>query len=320
MINFFNKFVYTEESLALNLSKQLKKKPEKYFYVLCLKILREFYRFFQRFITYPSLREFFKSCEKFFFKKLYVKKNLLAEGIKNNSYCEISNIFSSKQIKEIKEFTKKKNLIGIYTGEKKFNLKSVPTNTSMGYLNTEDLLNCPHIIEGANNNKLNDILKAYFQRTYKLDWIWCWWSFPQKNSVGPQIFHRDYENLNFVKVFVYLTDTDLKNGAHELIKSSHKSNHFYSKTRYAEKDIYKKFKKSDLVKIKGKAGKTFIENTFAIHRGNAPIKKKRLILCYMFSIIPSSRSPKLPFFNSNIKKFSKDIKKNKYLNSLFIDQ
>ena len=115
MINFFNKFVYTEESLALNLSKQLKKKPEKYFYVLCLKILREFYRFFQRFITYPSLREFFKSCEKFFFKKLYVKKNLLAEGIKNNSYCEISNIFSSKQIKEIKEFTKKKNLIGIYT-------------------------------------------------------------------------------------------------------------------------------------------------------------------------------------------------------------
>lgn len=318
-MKLFNNFVLKEESLALNLSKQLKKKPEKYFYVLRLKILREIYRYFQRLITYPSLREYFKSFEKLFFKKLVVKNNSIAKKIKNNSYSEIHNIFSPKQIKEIKEYTKKKKLIGIYTGEKKFNFNSVPKNTSMGYLNTEDLLNCPHIIDGANDKKLNNMLRAYFQRPYKLDWIWCWWSFPQKKSVGPQMYHRDYENFNFLKVFVYLTNTNSKNGSHELIKSSHKYNNFYSKKRYLEKDIYKKFKKIDFIEIKGKAGKTFVENTFAIHKGNAPIKKKRLILCYMFSIIPSRRSPKLPFFNSNKTKFSKAIKKNKYLNSLFIE-
>ena len=321
MFNYLTTFLHEEESLALDLSEQLKKNPNKILKVFFIKIFRQLYRDFQRIIIYPSLREFFKYVEKQFFKSLNTKKINHSENIKKNSFTIIDNIFSQKQIKEIVKYIKNKKLISIYTGEKKFTLKNVPKDASMGYLETETLLNCPHILDRANDEKLHKILRGYFGKKYKLDWIWCWWSFPKrKKSVGPQMFHRDYENFNFVKVFVYLTDTGSRNGSHEVIKSSHRKNKLYSRRRYSIDEIRSNFNKKDIVKISGKSGKTFIENTFAIHRGNVPLEKKRLILCYMFSIVPSRRSPKIPFQKyRNIKSLFKKKKIDKYLNSLFLE-
>ena len=46
-----------------------------------------------------------------------------------------------------------------------------------------------------------------------------------KRKIGPQLFHRDYESFNFVKLFVYLTDVGKENGPHEyIIRSNIKDN------------------------------------------------------------------------------------------------
>ena len=69
------------------------------------------------------------------------------------------------------------------------------------YFQTKNLIKCPHIFEGANNEKILSILSNYFGCKFKLDWVWAWWSFPSNEKAGPQLFHRDYESFNFIKLF-----------------------------------------------------------------------------------------------------------------------
>ena len=135
---------------------------------------------------------------------------------------------------------------------------------------------------------------------------------PSDNPLGPQLFHRDYESMNFVKVFVYLTNVNKDNGPHQIISGTHTKNYFFTRERFADSDINMQFGKT-IKTIYGNAGTNFLANTYSIHRGQHPLKKKRLVLVYLFSIIPSNRCPKLPFMNVNTlsdKKLVKEIKKN----------
>ena len=57
-----------------------------------------------------------------------------------------------------------------------------------------------------------------------------------------------------------------------------------------------------------------------VHRGVDPKEENRLVLVYLFSIIPSNRSPKVPVvkFSNLSEEFRKTIK-NKYIFDIFID-
>ena len=71
----------------------------------------------------------------------------------------------------------------------------------------------------------------------------------------------------------------------------------------------------------GNKGTTFLANTYAIHKGLLPKKNKRLVLVYLFSVIPSLRSPKIPPINfKNLDEKSQSmVEKNKYINNQFIN-
>ena len=209
----------------------------------------------------------------------------------------------------------KKDLVNIFESASKKKM-------DMQYYKTEDLISFPLIIRGANNEYLNQLLSNYFECSYRLDWIWAWWSYAdEKNpSIGPQNFHRDYESFNFVKVFVYLTDVEGTDGSHQLICGSHKENKLYEIRRFSDDEISNNFNSIKIKNIDGKSGKTFVANTFAIHKGVKPFRNNRLILCYLFSVVPSRRSPKLPVINFSSFKSDRDLlKKNQYINSLFIN-
>ena len=122
--------------------------------------------------------------------------------------------------------------------------------------------------------------------------------------------------MNFLKVFVYLSDVDEFNGPHEYVVGSHKVNKLYKRERFEDQLIYKNFTKENIIRIKGKKGKTFIANTYGLHRGLQPKNKKRLVLVYLFSVIPSNRSPKLPVIKKNELSFYLEEKK---INSLFVN-
>lgn len=321
-------YSYNSEILEFDLEYQVnntyKKSKIILFKVLIKKIFRSFYRFLQRSLIKPQIREIIIYVERIFLKiisnkiKISHDQNVINKTIllKRDSYVEIENIFNQDELLKIREyFMSKKDLVNIFesTSKKKMDMQ---------YYKTEDLISFPLIIRGANNEYLNQLLSNYFECSYRLDWIWAWWSYAdEKNpSIGPQNFHRDYESFNFVKVFVYLTDVDGTDGSHQLICGSHKENKLYEIKRFSDDEISNNFNSIKIKNIDGKSGKTFVANTFAIHKGVKPFRNNRLILCYLFSVVPSRRSPKLPVINFSSFKSDRDLlKKNQYINSLFIN-
>ncbi len=325
MFKSTKKFVYKGEFLEFNLEEQIKNHKNKrltFFKILLKKISRNFYRFFQRILIKPSLRIKFASIEikliNFFSKKKYhVDSSNLKdiEYLNEHSSLEIPNLLSADKVNDIKRYLENKKKLNIYE-------KSINKKMPMDYYSTEDLINNHEILNIINNEKLIKIVSGYFKCDFKLDWIWSWWSYADTNndSVGPQLFHRDYESFNFLKLFIYLTDVDGEDGSHQIIKSSNNINSFYKISRFSDKEIYAKFNKDNCITIDGKAGKSFLANTFAIHRGLRPFNKDRLVLCYLLSTWPSRRSPKIPPIKFSEIQINKNVfLENKKIFNLFID-
>jgi len=329
-MNIFKKFLYEGEPLEFNLKEQILKKKINFLkiYIFFIKLFRVIYKSYQRFFLKPSTRLIFQKFEKFFLLKKYYKNtdNILitkqSRVLNNTGYLEIDSIFSKDELRETIDYLSEDHLLEpIYSDHKKFYLSNPPKGVKTGYLSSEVIIKSKHILKAINNPNFLSLLKDYFNCSFKLDWVWSWWSFPAEDLAGPQQFHRDYESMNFIKVFVYLTDVDQHNGPHSYIRGSHKIDRLYERKRFSDEIINKNFNDDEKLSILGKKGSTFIVNTFGIHKGMAPIKNNRLVLVYLFSVIPSNRSPKIPPVNfSDIEAKQKDMYlKNKEIFNLFID-
>ncbi len=324
-MNFLKKILYSAEPLEFNLKQQIYKRNHVNLikiYVFFVKLFRLTYKSYQRIFLLPKTRILFQKLEKVFLYKKYefntsIDLEKKTKELNINGYLEINNIFNDIELKETIDYLSNDHLLEpIYTNHEKFYLSKPPTDAKTGYIDTNTLVKSKHILKAANNQNLLNILKSYFGCSFKLDWVWAWWSFPSKEIAGPQLFHRDYESMNFLKVFVYLSNVDQFNGPHEYIVGSHKVNKLYKRERFSDQLIYKNFTKDKILTINGKKGKTFIANTFGIHRGLHPKNEKRLVLVYLFSVVPSNRSPKLPVLRKNELNF--DLKEKK-INSLFVE-
>jgi hypothetical protein len=98
---------------------------------------------------------------------------------------------------------------------------------------------------------------------------------PKKNN-KPQPLHIDWyprktksENCKMILIFVYLDNSNSKNGATQLVPKSH------LKTNYPEKygNVYKKFKNEKVVRVK--KGDILILNSNIWHRGGSNISGKK---------------------------------------------
>ena len=296
--------------------------------LIFLRLKHLIYKKFQRFILNPKFRNLFKIIENFIFKNnknnyIQIDKDLIKKKneLKKNNFIFIQNILKNDEIEYLqKKFKKEKNLIDVYTNNKNFSYEKKPVSAKMGYVPTENIFSDEIVLKAANDKKLVSLLNNYFNCKYSLDWAWSWWSFKNKEKDhGPQNFHRDYESFNFIKVFVYLTDVmNDEDGCHEFVLGSSHINQFYKRERYKSSDIKSRFE-DNIKKIFGKAGTTFIVDTFGIHRGVKPIAKDRLVLSLLYSVFPSNRSPKIPPLNFSELKHKDLYLKNKYLNRLYIN-
>lgn len=194
MIKILKKFFYEGEFLEIDLKRQINqdKYSNSIFILIFLKkIFRNFYRFFQRMLTKPSIRNKFALIEikiiNFFSKKKNYNfdnidlKNI--EYLEKNSSLDIPDLLSLDQVKEIKEYLKTKKKISIYE-------KSINKKMPMDYYATEELIEKHEILNVINNEKLIKIMSGYFKCNFKLDWIWSWWSYAngENDSIGSTTF------------------------------------------------------------------------------------------------------------------------------------
>ncbi len=98
-------------------------------------------------------------------------------------------------------------------------------------------------------------------------------------SATAQLYHHDLHRLQFVKLFIYLTDVDMDSGPHTLIKGTHRDRprEMWADGRHTDEAITKSGLIDDEVNIVGPAGTVFLVDTSALHKGANPTSRHRLM-------------------------------------------
>lgn len=153
-------------------------------------------------------------------------------------------------------------------------------------------LNCPVIKNIAKDRKLVEIARSYFGAEPIVSGTRLWWLFVNKTEYDPNkgayFFHYDLDDYQCLKVFFYITEVTLANGAHVYVRGSHKK----KKLKYllslfklrSDREIIEYYGKDSLEYISGEAGTGFIEDVTCFHKATPPQKSDRLMLQIQFTL------------------------------------
>lgn len=176
----------------------------------------------------------------------------------------------------------------------------VPATCKRATYDSRDTLACMPLMELANDP---DVLAAAGQRLGckpTLASAEAWWTFGENNPEGRKsaddIYHRDLDDVQFLKLFAYLTDVQVDNGAHCFVLGSHKSPLLTRRGAISDQDVEHSFSRNDLKVVTGKAGTAFLEETWGIHRPLMARQGRRLIFSAIYTVrgrVPwAKRSPR----------------------------
>lgn len=170
-----------------------------------------------------------------------------------------------------------------------------PAPTHVAYFSNEQVVNAPHCLRLANDPQILSAVGQVLGAKPTISYMAAWWSMPGRGKAEhAEMFHRDVDDLRFVKLFVYLTDVTADSGPHMFVRGSHKSEELSARIRYTDDDVESVFDKNDILSLTGPAGTMFLENTFGLHRGIPPAREPRLIFQILYSFEEYIAGPKRP--------------------------
>jgi hypothetical protein len=172
----------------------------------------------------------------------------------------------------------------------------VPPETHVADFEDGDVLAAPHLLEIANHPKVLAIVENALGARPTIGTLRAWWSTPSASGEPEhaELFHRDVDDLRFLKLFVYLTDVDDESGPHVYAKGSHRKTALARIDRYSEEEVAAAVGEDSIVRLTGPAGTTFIENTYGLHRGLPPTRRPRLLFQVLYTLRPVIYGPKRP--------------------------
>lgn len=94
-------------------------------------------------------------------------------------------------------------------------------------------------------------------------------------------YHYDIEPRHTLYVYFYLTDVDVRAGAHVLIRGSHHQKSWRLKlasTRQTEQALFRHYSRESVTIVEGKAGFGFLADPACYHKALAPDRDRRLML------------------------------------------
>lgn len=157
----------------------------------------------------------------------------------------------------------------------------------------QDLFNNLTVQKLINNKIFIQIAEKYFKKTPILSAVNMWWNpvrkkklniQTEKNNQSAQMYHFDLDRIKWLKLFIYLTDTDKETGPHEYVATSHRPDNKPKELldlgykRIPDDLINKHYQKNLIKKVCGRKGTIFIADTSCYHRGLPPEKNDRLIM------------------------------------------
>ena len=247
-------------------------------------------------------------------------QNTAAEKMKVDGVVKLGCLLNKKQIDDIHSHFKHCKVypshVASISEQANNTLEEVKKISRFAAYGLTDILNAPHILNLINSPAVVNIARNYLGCQPTLYSVNSWWSFEGKEKFRPaagQKFHRDPDGVKFCSMFIFLTDTDEKNGAHKFIKGSHNSEVFQQEilargkqAGLSKSEIDQIFQdtftndgySSDLENtllplfadkvetLSGDKGSAFITDSYGLHKGLLINKGERLILWARYSITP----------------------------------
>jgi len=170
-----------------------------------------------------------------------------------------------------------------------------PAETHVAYFDNETVAAAPHALSITNDTRILSAVGAVLGAQPTISYMAAWWSLPGRGGAEhAELFHRDYDDLRFVKLFVYLTDVDADSGPHAFIRGSHRTPKLMERRRFSTDEVGANYPPEDHLELSGPAGTAFLENTFGLHRGIPPRSRPRLIFQALYSLAPYIGGPRKP--------------------------
>lgn len=174
--------------------------------------------------------------------------------------------------------------------------EEVPPETHVSHYSNEVIIDAPHLLGIANHPRVLAIVEKVLGARPTIGGLRLWWSTPSRSSEPEHAekFHRDVDDLRFLKLFVYLTDVDEDSGPHMFAAGSHRKDALTRIRRYEDAEVAAAVGAQSIMRFTGPAGTSFIENTYGLHRGLPPRSKARLVFQPLYTLRPVIYGPRKP--------------------------
>jgi hypothetical protein len=179
-----------------------------------------------------------------------------------------------------------------------------------------DVLDAPHLLELANHPRMLALAAGYLGCPPSLYSLNCFWTFAghAQPALVAQRFHRDPDDLRFCTLFAFLTDVGAQTCPHSYVVGSHDYRSFdpllLERARAAGLtpeqaqellqltyvgdgntvclDPYVERLLGDrIVRMTGRAGTCFAEDTYGLHKGTNPSGGDRLVFWARYGLGPN---------------------------------
>lgn len=148
-------------------------------------------------------------------------------------------------------------------------------------LDEAEVISSPAAQRLVADRSLLELARRYLEGMPVQDLVAMWWSVPGRgaaSSAAAQQFHFDLDRLEFLKVFVYLTDVELQNGPHVYVRGSHRDLPAGLRVdrRFGDDEVERWFPGRQ-VSIGGPRGTVFVADTRGMHKGLPVAEGHRLV-------------------------------------------
>ena len=250
-------------------------------------IVTKIIKFYTKIFYRDQNKNFYKLPKKY---SLYEnEKNFILDTLRSEGYYISKKKLDLSLVDQILNYSK--NIDGYFRDannvpqRSRFNLLGSEPPAIFYYLE-KDLVKNKLLTELLINHDFIDVAKNFLETTCPIiSGLNMWWSFPSKkaDTIGGQLFHFDLDRIKFLKIFIYITDVDTKNGPHCYVSGTNKN---FSKKKFMprgykripDNEIKANFKEYRIKKICGDKGTVVFADTSCFHKGEPIIEKNRLIL------------------------------------------
>ncbi len=147
------------------------------------------------------------------------------------------------------------------------------------------------IVKVALDPKLLEIIASYLGMWPKLHSVSAWLNYPTEGEAKTsQLWHRDPEDLQTVKVFIYLDAVDESTGPFSYIPETQpfgaaagKAATYEKQKRVLDDELASVYPKESWMSCTGPASTMIIADTVGYHRGGKPSIGQRILITFTFT-------------------------------------